>query len=542
MNALTSSPAGGVGVNYTYNGGGQVTDISAATGANLHYVYDGPLVLSEAWSGPIAGSVSRSYDSDFRPQSLSVASSGTPTPSSINFTYDADSLLTQAGALTLSRNTQNGLLTGTTLGTLTTSQNYTPFGELNQFNASYSNTPQYSTLYTRDTLGRITQKTETVGTQTDSYAYGYDTAGRLIEVRKNSVIVSSYAYDQNGNRLSKTDVTGTATGTYDAQDRLTSYTLPTSGGGPAVGVNYTYSLNGELQSKTQGTQNTTYTYDVLGNLRTVALPGGTNIDYIIDGNNRRIGKKVNGTLAQGFLYQNQLNPIAELDGAGNIVSRFVYGSKANVPDYMIKGGVTYRIISDHLGSPRLIINTADGAIAQRMDFDEFGNIIQDTNPGFQPFGFAGGLYDQHTKLTRFGARDYDAETGRWTAKDPIRFQGGDSNLYRHVLNNPVNFIDPTGNGPVTAGICLAYDAYDYISTYLDLTKFADQIEEINEQIRQLENSCPAGLSEDDRQQKILDLKKQGIELAQQLTQAQIISSLQALGIGIVCAALFFTPF
>jgi RHS repeat-associated protein len=84
-----------------------------------------------------------------------------------------------------------------------------------------------------------------------------------------------------------------------------------------------------------------------------------------------------------------------------------------------KGGVTYRIVSDHLGSPRLVINTTDGTVAQRMDYDEFGNVILDTNPGFQPFGFAGGLYDQHTGLTRFGARDYDAVTGRWTEKDPI---------------------------------------------------------------------------------------------------------------------------
>ena len=34
-----------------------------------------------------------------------------------------------------------------------------------------------------------------------------------------------------------------------------------------------------------------------------------------------------------------------------------------------------------------------------------GNITSDTNPGFQPFGFAGGLYDTDTGLTRFGARD-----------------------------------------------------------------------------------------------------------------------------------------
>lgn len=56
----------------------------------------------------------------------------------------------------------------------------------------------------------------------------------------------------------------------------------------------------------------------------------------------------------------------------------------------------------------------------------------------------GGIYDQHTKLTRFGVRDYDAETGRWTAKDPILFDGGDTNLYGYVLNDPVNEIDPEG--------------------------------------------------------------------------------------------------
>src|SRR5207244_11282437 len=127
--------------------------------------------------------------------------------------------------------------------------------------------------------------------------------------------------------------------------------------------------------------------------------------YVIDGNNRRIGKKVDGTLVQGFLYQNGLNPIAELNGSNNIVSRFVYASRTNVPDYMVKGGATYRILADHLGSPRLVIDQTTGAIAQRMDYDAFGNVMLDTNPGFQPFVFAGGLYDRDTKLTRFGARD-----------------------------------------------------------------------------------------------------------------------------------------
>jgi RHS repeat-associated protein len=74
----------------------------------------------------------------------------------------------------------------------------------------------------------------------------------------------------------------------------------------------------------------------------------------------------------------------------------------------------------------------------------WGKVIQDSNPGFQPFGFAGGLYDRDTQLVRFGARDYDAETGRWTAKDPIGFGGGDTNLYGYVVNDPVNWVDPLG--------------------------------------------------------------------------------------------------
>jgi RHS repeat-associated protein len=84
-------------------------------------------------------------------------------------------------------------------------------------------------------------------------------------------------------------------------------------------------------------------------------------------------------------------------------------------------------------------------VAQRLDYDEFGQVLQDTNPGFQPFGFAGGLYDLDTGIVYFGARDYDALVGRWTGKDPSGFAGG-VNLYAYVKNDPVNFVDPTGGG------------------------------------------------------------------------------------------------
>ncbi len=352
----------------------------------------------------------------------------------VPFSYDNDNLLTQAGDLTISRNAQNGLLTATSLSTTTTSQAYNLFGEVNQFSATQGTTALLNLAYQRDKLGRITQKSETIEGITNTFTYSYDTAGRLTTVTKNGLTESTYSYDANGNRLSKATNAGTLSGTYDDQDRLLSYGTHS----------YTYTDNGELRTKTNSGQSTTYTYDVLGNLTNVTLPNGTTIEYLIDGRNRRVGKKLNGALVQGFLYEDQLRPIAELDGTGAVVARFIYGTKLNVPDYLIKGTTTYRIISDHLGSPRLVINTTTGTIEQRLDYDEFGNVTLDTNPGFQPFGFAGGLYDRDTKLIRFGARDYDPETGRWTGKDPIKFAGGDTNLYGYTLNDPVNFVDPTG--------------------------------------------------------------------------------------------------
>lgn len=59
-------------------------------------------------------------------------------------------------------------------------------------------------------------------------------------------------------------------------------------------------------------------------------------------------------------------------------------------------------------------------------------------------GLPVGLYDTDTGLIRFGARDYDPQTGRWTSKDPILFDAGTSNLYEYALNDPVNRADING--------------------------------------------------------------------------------------------------
>jgi RHS repeat-associated protein len=417
----------------TYNSTTGLLQGVTAPGEVVAYGYDGGLLNAVTWSGDVAGTVSATLDNNFRPTAESINGGNT-----VNFQYDDDGLLTQAGAMTLSYDSQNGLLTGTTLGNVTDMLGYNAFGEVNSYQASANNNTLLQQNDTLDALGRITERVETVGGTSHTYDYTYDAVGQLTQVKQDGTVVAQYGYDANGNRTSFTGPGGTVSGTYDNQDRLTHY----------GNMTYAYTAAGDLQSKTDTATNqtTTYAYDALGNLPSVTLPDGTHIDYVIDGSNRRVGKKVNGTLVQGFLYDGQLRPVAELDGAGNVVSRFVYANGANVPDYMIKGGVTYRLITDQVGSVRLVVRADTGDVVQRIDYDVFGRVLLDTSPGFQPFGFAGGLYDHDTGLVRFGARDYDAETGRWTAKDPIGFAGGQPNLYAYVGNDPVNRRDLLGEG------------------------------------------------------------------------------------------------
>ncbi|MEX0729919.1 MAG: RHS repeat-associated core domain-containing protein [Aquisalimonadaceae bacterium] len=321
---------------------------------------------------------------------------------------------------------------------MATAESHNAFGEPAAYTTATGNgAPLAEFGYSRDLLGRLTGKTELIAGESRTEHYVYDPAGRLVRAERNGT-ATTWAFDANGNR---THENGVPVATYDAQDRLLTY----------GGARYTYTANGELATKTEGGATTIYAYDALGNLLQVSLPGNVQIDYLIDGRNRRVGKRVNGTLTQGFLYQDQLNPVAELDGNGNVVSRFVYAERGHVPAYLLRDSKTYRIVTDHLGSPRLIVNVATGAIAQRLDYDVWGNITTDTNPGFQPFGFAGGLYDQHTALVRFGARDYDPQTGRWSAKDPIRFDGGDTNFYAYVLQDPINWVDHAGFAPSWVG-------------------------------------------------------------------------------------------
>ncbi|MBX3022020.1 MAG: RHS repeat-associated core domain-containing protein [Bdellovibrionales bacterium] len=381
------------------------------------------------------GYYSATYDSLRHLQSDEVApASGSAV--SVNYSYDNDELLTTAGALAITRGTASGRVEATDLGNIVDTWSYNSYGELTGYAATYGTAPLFSYTITRDALGRVDTLSEVMYGTTSSFDYNYDNSGRLTTVTKGSAAYSSYTYDNNSNRTSGTTAGTAFTAVVDAQDRLTDYNL----------LDFTYTANGELSTKvnTLTSQTTTYVYDVLGNLKSVVVPSVGTITYEADAFNRRSIRKKNGTVTSKYIYADGLRIVGELSSTNTLKARFIYGTKSHVPDYVLKSGVKYRIITDHLGSVRMVVRDSNGTVAQRMDYDNLGRVLVDTSPGFQPFGFAGGLYDYETKLVRFGARDYDAEMGRWTNKDPIRFQGRDTNLYGYTFNDPINFLDPSG--------------------------------------------------------------------------------------------------
>lgn len=342
----------------------------------------------------------------------------------------------------LTPNASTGLLNATSLGSVSTTSGYNAYAELMSHGATFGGAPLYTATYGRDGLGRITSLAETVQGQTTTREFSYDVLGRLTQVRDGATQeqLERYAYGANSNRDTAWVLGGPVRyAGYDAQDRQTS-------DGSAT---FTYTGAGERRRRIDGAASQTTTYDALGNLRAVDLPGGTTITYVVDGRNRRVGRKVNGTWTHRWLYQNALSVVAELDGSGVLKKRFVYASRGHVPDVMVVKNASgpddvYRLITDHLGSVRLVVNVATGVVAQRLAYDAWGNVTEDTAPGFQPFGYAGGLYDPETGLVRFGARDYDARVGRWLSKDPIGVAGESTNDFAYCDGDPIDYFDANG--------------------------------------------------------------------------------------------------
>ncbi len=430
--------------NYNYSCQNNLANITKSN-ESFNFTYDGSLLTSMVQSGVLNQTISYTYNNDFIPSSMTYAGETT------NFTYDNDGLLIYIGALgnapyALTRNSNNSLVKKLTDGIYTQKRRYNKYGELYKVDNSL-----YEYDLKRDKT-KIKSKRETVVTyipkkngkgtkktkKTTKYNYTYDSRDRLIKVKKDKKVVESYTYDVNGNRASATVDNITTTASYTLDDQLVVY-----------GDNaYRYNDDGYLMEKMTPQGTTTYSYGTLGELRVVQTPTQT-ITYLHNANNKRVAKLVDNQIVEKYLWLNLTTLLAVYDKDDNLIQRYEYADQRMPIAMTTADNTKYYLHYDQVGSLRAISrvlsldNTLE--IVKEITYDTFGNILTDSNPSFKvPFGFAGGLYDQDTKLTRFGYRDYDAYTGKWTAKDPIGFGGGDSNLYGYVLGDPVGGIDPEG--------------------------------------------------------------------------------------------------
>jgi len=416
-------------IDFTYLCGTKVGSVAMGTEA-ITYGYDGSLVKSETLSGTLNQTLGYTYNADFNLTGFTYASGTT------SYTYDNDGLLTKAGAFTITRDAQNGLPGAVTGGVLSLTRTFNGYREGEGEWFTINGNDLTSWVLTRNKTGRIIAKQEQVTGTTSTYEYTHDPMGRLLTVTQDGTLVEEYHYGPKGTRtLEMNALRGIASRTmaYSDEDHLLT----------AGNTTYQYDADGFLVTKTKGTEVVQYSYSSRGELLQVVFPDNKTIDYIHNPLGRRIAKLVNGVITEKYLWQGPTRLLAVYDGANNLLMRFEYAD-ARMPVAMTKGGTTYYLTYDQVGSLRIVADSS-GNVVKRIDYDSFGNIITDINPSFViPFGFAGGLHDRDTGLVRFGYRDYDPDIGRWTSKDPIKFGGGDVDLYGYCLNNPVHWIDPWG--------------------------------------------------------------------------------------------------
>ncbi len=311
---------------------------------------------------------------------------------------------------------------------------------------------------TYDLAGRITHTTDT--NPVYNRGYDYDSLDRLVGESDNSSF-KSWQYDANSNRT-QAQFGGTAYPYTIAgsSNRLTSVAGPTL-------KNYSYDAAGNPLSDGA----TTFTWNAAGKL-TATVNNGKTHTYRYNALDQRVFK--NSTLSPRFLFF--YDPNGQLIGEYRDNTATVTPTDdwlvrqetiwlEDIPVAVIKKATAtspiliYFIHTDHLNTPRVIVNQSNTPVWRWENTHAFGANLLDENPDgnselfeYHP-RFPGQYFDKETGLHYNYFRYYEPETGRYISPDPIGLAGG-INTYVYVAGNPMSFTDPTGEAiPAIIAAC-----------------------------------------------------------------------------------------
>jgi RHS repeat-associated protein len=204
----------------------------------------------------------------------------------------------------------------------------------------------------------------------------------------------------------------------------------------------TYDANGNTTSKTDSTGTTNYTWDYDDRLTSATLPGsGGTVSYRYDPFGRRIYKSSSAGTSM-FAYDAD-NLIEETNSTGGAVARYSQGLNIDEPLAELRSATTSYYQADGLGSITTLSNAA-GAVAANYSYDSFGNITAASGSIANNFRYTGREWDSETSFYYYRARYYDPASGRFLSEDPIGFNGG-VNFFSYTANSPLNLTDPSGN-------------------------------------------------------------------------------------------------
>ncbi|CAL9670274.1 hypothetical protein SUDANB176_07439 [Streptomyces sp. enrichment culture] len=275
---------------------------------------------------------------------------------------------------------------------------------------------------------------------------------------------TEYGYDSIGNRTSETrhglNAAPTSTRTYTYGE----------GSGPNGTDSGPHTVSSVVQ-KTEATSTTpeitsqnTYTYDASGNTRTRVLNGDTqSLDWDKQGELTKV-TNADGTVTS---YTYDASGARVLRDTPNEKTFYLPGmelhldkttSKVTATRYYTFAGMTIAmreasgvtfLAADHHGTAQLAVDAKTGQTTRRRT-DLFGNprdnSTASTTGWVNDKGFVGGTIQKTTGLITLGAREYDADTGRFISADPIiEFTDPQQiNGYAYANNNPVSFHDASG--------------------------------------------------------------------------------------------------